>query len=129
MLVLNFLFFLPNSMILSIFMLGIKIRAILNLELKGLHENVQSFYSRYLGSREMAKNEVETVLVDTLYKHYFRSLIKTKLQDFCIFCWMFCFKLMWWCVFSSDDNNTSDFSTLIWIVAISSFQLFWYDYN
>ena len=67
MFALNFLFFLPNSMILSIFMLGIKIRAILNLELKGLHENVQNFYSRCLGSREIAKNEVETVLVDTLY--------------------------------------------------------------
>ena len=67
MLVLNFLFFLPDSMILSIFMLAIQIRAILNSELKGLHENVQNFYSRCLGSREKAKNEVETVLVDTLY--------------------------------------------------------------
>ena len=67
MLVLNFLFFLPDSMILSIFMLAIQIRAILNSELKGLHENVQNFYSRCLGSQEIDKNEVETVLVDTLY--------------------------------------------------------------
>ena len=37
MLVLNFLFFLPNSMILSTFMLGNKRRAVLNLELKGLN--------------------------------------------------------------------------------------------
>ena len=54
-------------MILSFFMLRIKIRAILNSKLKGLHENVQNFYSMCLGSREIAKNEVETVLVDTLY--------------------------------------------------------------
>ena len=67
MLVLNFPFFLPDSMILSIFMLAIQKRAILNSELKGLHQNVQYFYSRCLGSREIAKNEVETVLVDTLY--------------------------------------------------------------
>ena len=66
MLILIFLFFLPNSMILSIFMLGTKIRAVLNSELKGLHEIVKNFYSRCLGSREIAKNEVETVLVDTL---------------------------------------------------------------
>ena len=67
MLFLNFLFFLPNSMILSIFMLEIKIGAILNLELKGLHKNVQNFYSWCLGSREIAKHEEETVLVDILY--------------------------------------------------------------
>ena len=46
-------------------MLEIKIRAILNLELKGLHENVQNFYSWCFVSWEIAKNEVETVLVDT----------------------------------------------------------------
>ena len=56
----------------SIFMLGIKIREILNTELKGLRENVQNFYSRFLGSREIAKHEVQTVLVDTL-KNKFAS--------------------------------------------------------
>ena len=83
MLVLNFLFFLPDSMIWSLFMLGIKIWAILNLELKGLHENVQNFYSRCLGSREIAKNEVETVLVDTLYYSLFQPIweaFQTKKQ-------------------------------------------------
>ena len=55
MLVLNFLLFLPNSMILAIFMQEIKIRAILNLKLKGLHENVQNFCSMCVGSREIAK--------------------------------------------------------------------------
>ena len=42
-------------MILAIFTLEIKIRVILNLELKGLHENLQNFYSWGLGSREIAK--------------------------------------------------------------------------
>ena len=33
---------------------------------KGLLENVQDFYSAPKGSREIAKNEVATVLLDTL---------------------------------------------------------------
>ena len=55
MLVFNFRFFLLNVLIWSIFMIGIKIRTVLNLELNGLHENVQNFNSRCPGSREIAK--------------------------------------------------------------------------
>ena len=55
LLVFNFRFFLLNVLIRFIFMLGIKIRTVLNLELTGLHENVQHFNSRCPGSREIAK--------------------------------------------------------------------------
>ena len=43
------------------------LRAILHSELKGLHKNDQNFYSRCLGSQEIARNEVETVLMHTFY--------------------------------------------------------------
>ena len=57
MLVLNFFFVLPNFMVLSIFMLGFNIGAISYSELKGLHKNVQNFYSRCFGSQEIAKKQ------------------------------------------------------------------------
>ena len=66
MLVFNFRFFLLNVLIWSICMIGIKIRTVLNLELNGLHENVKNVNSRCPESREIAKSEVETVLLDTL---------------------------------------------------------------
>ena len=56
-------------------MLEIKISTVLKLKLNGLHENVQDFYSRWLGSRENTENKVWTVLLDTLYN-------KTNSQKF-----------------------------------------------
>ena len=47
----------------------IKVRIFLNVELSGLHENIQNFYPRCSGSREIAKNKVAIVLVDTLYTY------------------------------------------------------------
>ena len=67
MLVFNYRFFLLNVLIWSIFMLGIKIRIVLKLELDGLHENVQHFDSRCLGSQEIHKLKKATTLRDTLY--------------------------------------------------------------
>ena len=67
MLVFNYRFFLLNVLIWSIFMLGIKIRMVLKSELDGLHENVQHFDPRYIGSREMHKTKKATTLQDTLY--------------------------------------------------------------
>ena len=67
MLVFNYHFFLLNLLIWSIFMLGIKIRMVLNSELDGLHENVQHFDPRCLESREMHKPKKATTLRDTLY--------------------------------------------------------------
>ena len=66
MLVFNYHFFLLNMLIWSIFMLGIKIRTVLKSELNGLHENVQHFDPRCLGSREMHKTKKATTLWDTL---------------------------------------------------------------
>ena len=36
-------------------------------ELKGLHKKVQNFSSRFVGSQEIAKNEVAKVLCDILW--------------------------------------------------------------
>ena len=66
MLVFNYRFFLLNMLIWSIFMLGNKIRTFLKSELNGLHENVQHFDSRCLGSRDMHKTKKATTLWDTL---------------------------------------------------------------
>ena len=55
MLVFNYRFILLNELIWSFFMLGIKIRMVLKLELDGLHENVQHFDPRCIESREMHK--------------------------------------------------------------------------
>ena len=44
----------------------IKVRIFLNVELSGLHENIQNFYPRCSGSREITKNKVAKVLADTL---------------------------------------------------------------
>ena len=67
MLVFNYLFFLLNVLIWSIFMLGIKIRTVLESKLNGLHENVQHFDPRCIESREMHKPKKATTLQDTLY--------------------------------------------------------------
>ena len=72
MLVFNFRFFLHNVLFWSIFMIGIKIRAVLTLELNGLHEKVPNFGSRCPGSREIAKTQVAKVLWDTLYSTLYR---------------------------------------------------------
>ena len=45
-------------MILPIIMLEIKIRTLINSELKGLHKNVQNFYSKWLGSQEIQKKNI-----------------------------------------------------------------------
>ena len=45
----------------------IKVRIFLNVELSGLHENIQNFYHWCSGSQEIAKNKVAKVLADTLY--------------------------------------------------------------
>ena len=65
--VFNYRHFLLNMLILSIFVLGIKIRTVVKSELNGLHENVQHFYPRCLGSREIQKTKKATTLWDTLY--------------------------------------------------------------
>ena len=44
----------------------IKVRIFLNVELSGLHENIQNFYHWCSGSREITKNKVAKVLADTL---------------------------------------------------------------
>ena len=44
-----------------------KLRTFLKSEFCGLRENDQHFYPRCFGSREMAKNKVSKVIVDTLY--------------------------------------------------------------
>ena len=75
MLVFNFRFFLLNVLIWSIFMIGFKIRTALNLELNGLHKNVQHFNSRFPGSREIAQTWVAKVLRDTLYIKEFDILM------------------------------------------------------
>ena len=43
----------------------IKVRIFLNVELSGLQENIQNFYPRCSGSREIGKNKVAKVIVDT----------------------------------------------------------------
>ena len=58
----------------------IKVRTFLNVELSGLHQNIQNFYPLCSGSREIAKNKVTKVIADTLYvlisvhKYYVRML-------------------------------------------------------
>ena len=54
----------------------IKVRTFLNVELSGLHQNIQNFYPLCSGSREIAKNKVTKVIADTLYmKCYMRIVI------------------------------------------------------
>ena len=66
MLVFNYCFFLLKLLIWSILMLRIRIKTDLKSELNGLHENVQHFDPRYIGSREIHKTKKATTLRDTL---------------------------------------------------------------
>ena len=43
-----------------------KVRTFLKSEFCGLHKNDQNFYPRCFGGRDIAKNKVSKVLVDTL---------------------------------------------------------------
>ena len=51
----------------------------LKSEFRGLHKNDKSFYPKCFGGREIAKNKVAKVLVDTLYG-LIKNLSRIKLK-------------------------------------------------